>query len=144
MFSWEILVYILFFFFFLKILLIYLERGEGKEKERERKINVWLLLKCPQLGIWPATQACALTGNRTGNPLIRTPALNPLSYTSQGWFIFFVYSSKSVILCWTWLHTYKNILTNKLVFYCLHLLQISFTFYWFPLNFSYTFVTYRF
>ena len=33
---------------------------------------------------WPTTQACALTGNQTGNPLVRRPVLNPLSHTSQG------------------------------------------------------------
>ena len=44
----------------------------------------WLLLHCPQLGTWPATQACALTGNRTGNSLVRRSMLTPLSYTSQG------------------------------------------------------------
>ena len=27
-----------------------------------------LPLTCPQLGTWPTTQACALTGNRTGQP----------------------------------------------------------------------------
>ena len=53
-----------------KILFIYfLERGKGKE-ERERNISVWLPLMCPQLGTWPATQACALTGNQTGDPLV--------------------------------------------------------------------------
>ena len=31
----------------------------------------------PQLGTWPATQACALTG-------VRSRALNSLSHTSQG------------------------------------------------------------
>ena len=46
--------------------------GEGKEKERERNINVWLPLACPTLGTWPATQACALIGNRTGNPLVHS------------------------------------------------------------------------
>ena len=35
-------------------------------------------------GTWPTTQACALTGNRTGNPLVHRLALNPLSHTSQG------------------------------------------------------------
>ena len=39
----------------------------------------------PQLGTWPATQACALTGNRTGNPLICRPELSPLRHTSQGY-----------------------------------------------------------
>ena len=38
----------------------------------------------PLLGTWPATQACALAGNQTGNALVLWPALNPLSHTSQG------------------------------------------------------------
>ena len=73
------------YYYFLKILFIYfLERGEGKKKERERTISVWLPLKCPQLGTWPGTQACALTRNRASNALVCGPVLNPLSYTSQG------------------------------------------------------------
>ena len=44
-----------------------LERGEGREKERERTINVWLPLERPPLGPCRATQACALTGNQTGD-----------------------------------------------------------------------------
>ena len=36
------------------------------------------------LGTWPATQACALTGNRTSDPLVPRLAHNPLSHTSQG------------------------------------------------------------
>ena len=71
--------------FFLKdFIYLFLERREGREKKRERNINVWLPLKCPQVGTWPATQACALTGNQTGNPLVHSPVLNPLSHTSQG------------------------------------------------------------
>ena len=69
-------------YFFFKIL--FLDRGEGKEKERERNINVWLPLTHHLLGSWPATQACALTGNQTGDLLVRRPALNSLSHTSQG------------------------------------------------------------
>ena len=38
----------------------------------------------PLLGTWPATQASALTGNRTGDPLVRRLVLSPLSHTSQG------------------------------------------------------------
>ena len=60
------------------------KRGEGKKKGRERNINVWLPLTRPQLGTWPATQACALTGNRTSNPLVPKSMLNLLIYTSQG------------------------------------------------------------
>ena len=60
-----------------------LERGK-EEKERERNINVWLPLVYSKLGTWPTTKACALTGNRTSDPLVHRPALNPLSHTSQG------------------------------------------------------------
>ena len=50
----------------------------------ERTVNVWLPLACPLLGTWPATQACALTGNQTGDPLVCRLVLYPLSHTSQG------------------------------------------------------------
>ena len=45
---------------------------------------MWLPLTCPLLGTWPATQACALTGNQTSDSLVHRPMLRPLSYTSQG------------------------------------------------------------
>ena len=58
--------------------------GEGgREEERERNINQ-LPLSSPQTGTWPATQACALTGNRICNLSACRTALNPLSLTSQG------------------------------------------------------------
>ena len=67
--------------FLKRFYLFILDREEGREKERERHISV-----ChPLLGTWPATQACALTGNRTSDPLVCRPALNPLSHTSQGY-----------------------------------------------------------
>ena len=53
------------------------------EKERERNINVWLPLTRPLLGTWPATQAGVLTGNQTGEALVRRWSQNPLSHTSQ-------------------------------------------------------------
>ena len=46
----------------------------------EKYINKFLLPP----GTWPTTQACALTGNQTGDLLVCRPALNPLSHTSQG------------------------------------------------------------
>ena len=55
-----------------------------EEKERERNINVWLSVMHLVLGTWPATQVCALSGNQTRDPLVRRPALSPLSHTSQG------------------------------------------------------------
>ena len=79
-------------YFFKDLIYLFLERGEGREKEREKNVNVWLPLTSPQLGTWPTTEACALTGNWTGNPLVCKPALNPLSHTSQGsWWHFWVH-----------------------------------------------------
>ena len=52
-----------------------------------------LPLSRPQPGTCPATQAGALTGNQTSDPLVRRPVLNPLSHTSQGsitWFIYII------------------------------------------------------
>ena len=63
---------------------IYLILEKGRENERERVINVWLPHARPLLGTWPATQACALTGNRTSDPLVHRLTLNPLNHTSQG------------------------------------------------------------
>ena len=54
-------------FYLINWFILFLERGEGREKERERNINVWLPLIYPQLGTWPVSQACALTGNWTGD-----------------------------------------------------------------------------
>ena len=73
----EFLWYVHFFEDFIYLFL------EGK-RERERNINVWLPLLHPQLGSWPTTQACTLTGNRTGNPLLHRSALNSLCHTNQG------------------------------------------------------------
>ena len=68
----------------------FLVRGGGREEERERHINVWLPLAHPLLRTWPATQACALTGNWTSNPLVCRPASNPLSHTRQGCLSIFI------------------------------------------------------
>ena len=58
---------------------------------------MWLLLAHPLLGTWPITQACTLTGNQTGDPLVHRPTLNPLSHTSQGTMdLFKVYKSVAV------------------------------------------------
>ena len=45
---------------------------------------MWLPLMRPLLGTWPITQVFVLTGNRTCDPLLCSPVLNPLSYASQG------------------------------------------------------------
>ena len=83
-----------YFYFFLvrqnflkDFIYLFLERGREKKKERERNINVWLPLTCLPPETWLATQACALTRNRTSNPLLCSLVLNPLSHTSQVYFI---------------------------------------------------------
>ena len=67
---------------------LFLERKEGREKERERNMCEryidWLPLARLQLGMWPTTQAQALTGNPTNNLWVCRPVLNPLGHTSQG------------------------------------------------------------
>ena len=74
--------------FFKDFIYLFLDRGKGRENKRERNINVWLPFTQPILGTWPATQACVVTGNRTSNPLVLRPALNPLSHPSQGMLTF--------------------------------------------------------
>ena len=78
------------FISFKDFIYLFLDKGEGREKKRERNIKVWLPLMCPLLGTWPITQACTLTVNWTGDPLVHRQALNPLSHTSQDWFHLFL------------------------------------------------------
>ena len=68
---------------------LFLERREGREKERERNIDVQEIhhsvASCtPLTGNLARTQACALTGNQTGNTSVCRPVLSPLKDTSQG------------------------------------------------------------
>ena len=57
--------------YFEDFIYLFLKRGKGGRK-RERETSVCyryinrLPLTCHQLGTWPTTQACALTGNQTG------------------------------------------------------------------------------
>ena len=51
---------------------------------------MWLPLGYPLLGTWLPTQARALTGNQTGDPLVHRLALNPLRHTSQGLIFIFL------------------------------------------------------
>ena len=90
--SWEKhpIYYIIDIIFLRFIYYFFFWRREGKEKERKRNINMWLTLMRPLLGTWPAIQACALTGNQPGDPLVFRLALNPLSHTSQGNIIFYL------------------------------------------------------
>ena len=83
-----VMIFSLFFYvfsFFKNIFYLFIFRERGREgEEREGNINVWLHPMYPHWGpVLHATQACALTGNQTGDHLVHRPALNPLSYSSQ-------------------------------------------------------------
>ena len=70
-FSFSFFSLFMYFILFFKILFIFRERGKGGE--RDGNINVWLPLTHPPPTedlTWPATQACALTGKQTSDPLI--------------------------------------------------------------------------
>ena len=61
-------------------------RKRGRQEERERNINVCLPLTNSLLGkpLLAHNPGMCLAGNRTGCPLIRRPALNLLSHSTQG------------------------------------------------------------
>ena len=59
--------------FFLIFIYLFLERGKGGRKRRRETSMCGCLSLGPHRGTWSATQVCALTGNRTGNPLVHSP-----------------------------------------------------------------------
>ena len=59
-------------------------RPKGKEGESEGDNHQLVASHTPAAGTWPATQACALTGNQIGNLLVSRAALSPVNHTSQG------------------------------------------------------------
>ena len=67
---------------FLKILFIYFytEGKGGRKRGRETLMCCCPPPSAPLLGTCPTTQACALTGNGTDDPLVCSPALNPLIF----------------------------------------------------------------
>ena len=67
----------------------------------------------PLLGTWPATQACALPGNRSGDPLVLRPMLNPLRHTSQGYILYVRLSGNLRVLFTTILTLKKCINCSK-------------------------------
>ena len=60
---------------------LFLEWEEEREKQRKKNIN-WLPLICPYSGARPATQAWALTRNRTSNILVCQTMPNPARASS--------------------------------------------------------------
>ena len=54
------------------------------------------------LGTWPAIQACALTGNRTGDLSVHRLALKPLSHTTQGGTKVVMHMAATVMVACPW------------------------------------------
>ena len=83
-----IIIIICFISIFLRFyLFIFRQRGrEGREGDNPQCV---VACHAPLQGTWPTTQVCALTGNQTGDLLVRRLALNPLSHTSQGFLLYF-------------------------------------------------------
>ena len=76
-FIWSIFEIVKYFYYFKKFLktfyiFIWGERGRKGEREGEKHQCVVASHVTPTRE-WPATQACALTGNRTGDPLVLSP-----------------------------------------------------------------------
>ena len=72
------------FILFLKRFYLFIFREREREREREGEKHQCVVASC----VTPsgsATQARALTVNRTGDPLVHRPAINPLSPTSPSW-----------------------------------------------------------
>ena len=75
---------------FLKRFYLFTFRERGRDGEREGETSKcerhmdWWPLTSPQLGTWPATQACALARDQTSDLSVCRLALSPLNHTSQG------------------------------------------------------------
>ena len=84
-----------FFLFFKDVIYLFL----GREGEREgEKHQCVVASHMPPLGTWPTTQGCALTRNRTSEPLVCRTVLNPVSRTSQCFMKFFLKTNENVSL----------------------------------------------
>ena len=70
--------------YFLKDFIYLFWEGKGGRKRGRETSMCGCLLHTRYSAPGPATQACALTGNRTGDPLLHRLALDPLSHTSWG------------------------------------------------------------
>ena len=95
--KWSLLNFVI--FFFKDFIYLFLDRGERREKEGEQYQCVGASHTPSVEDLVHKPQACALTGNRTSDPLFCRPAPNPLSHTSQG---------LNVIILLNWFYSILN------------------------------------
>ena len=76
-------------------------------RKRGRETSMCGCLSCaPSLGTWPATQACALTGNRTGNSGLQSgPQSTEPHQPSVLFDLFLIYAFINCFLYMPWLET---------------------------------------
>ena len=85
-------IFLIFYFMYL-----FLERGREGEREGE-KYHCVVASPTPSTGDLAATQACALTGNQTSDPLVCSQVLSPPRHTSQSRELTFCKTFLSVFL----------------------------------------------
>ena len=76
------------FSFFKDFIYLFLKQKGRKEEREGEKHQCVVSSGAPPTGTWPATQACALTGNGSDDLSVCRPALSLLSHTSQGFIAF--------------------------------------------------------
>ena len=86
---------------------LFLERGTGGRKRGKHQCVVASCTPPTRAQPLGPSQACALTGNQTHNPLVCRLVLSPLSYTSQD-SKFFIKSS----LCPDWVSQLVGVLSQ--------------------------------
>ena len=85
---------------------LFIFREKGREGVREGEKHQCVVASHTALtGIWPATQACALTGNQTGDPFVHS-LHSTQSYTSQGYTSLFHFDRRLSISILLYIPTY--------------------------------------
>ena len=82
----------LFIYLFVYLFIYFQRKGRGEGK-RGKETLITYLSHALEPGAEPTPQACALTGNRTGDPSLCETALIQLSHTGQGMLLYFSQSS---------------------------------------------------
>ena len=91
---------------------------------------MWLPLTCPHMGTWPTTQACALTWNLIGDPLVFRLVLIALSHTSQGLRLYFILDIIKILrMNQMWIMKFDKSLLNNFhltILFVSHSISLSF------------------
>ena len=88
-----------FLLFFKDLIYLFLERGERREKEGEK---LWSVApRTPPTGDPACSPGMCPDWDQTYNLLLCRPALNPLSHSSRGWFLFLLQNCEYIFVCFS-------------------------------------------